>query len=100
MEGIGEDRGGRGRSKGRLLILGISCRVLLNTFHREIAEHSRSSNHFLGGNHHLLSWSHRVEEGGRRGEGWYHRVEEEGGGERGGPTMRRKRERGRGVVPP
>ena len=40
----------------------------------------------------MLSWSHRVEEGGRRGEGWYHRVEEEGGGERGGPTVWRKRE--------
>ena len=59
----------------------------------------------------MLSWSHRVEEGGRRGEGWYHRVEEEGGGERDGATVRRKRERGgttvwrkrergRGVVPP
>ena len=35
-----------------------------------------------------------------RGEGWYHRVEEEGGGERDGPTVRRKRERGRGEVPP
>ena len=36
------------------------------------------------------------EEGvGRRGEGWYHRVEEEGGKERGGTTMWRKRERGR-----
>ena len=48
----------------------------------------------------MLSWSHRVEEGGRRGEGWYHRVEEEGGGERGGPTVWRRREEGRGVVPP
>ena len=28
-----------------------------------------------------------------RGEGWYHRVEEEGGGERGGPTMWRRRRR-------
>ena len=28
----------------------------------------------------------------RGGEGWYHRVEEEGGGERGGPTVWRKRE--------
>ena len=34
------------------------------------------------------------------GEGWYHRVEEEGAGERGGATVRRKSERGRGVVPP
>ena len=41
-----------------------------------------------------------MEEGGRRGEGWYHRVEEEGGGERGGPTVWRRREEGRGVVPP
>ena len=38
-------------------------------------------------------WSHREEE---EGEGWSHRVEEEGEGERGGATMRRKRERGRG----
>ena len=30
----------------------------------------------------------------RGGEGWYHRVEEEGEGERGGPTVWRKRERG------
>ena len=74
-----------------------------DNFHREIAEHSRSSNHFLG-NHHLLSWSHRVEEGGRRGEGWYHCVEEEGrgvvppcggGGERDGTTVWRRRRRER-----
>ena len=32
----------------------------------------------------------------RGGEGWYHRVEEEGEGERGGPTVWRKSERGRG----
>ena len=32
---------------------------------------------------------------------WYHREEEEGGeGERGGPTVWRRREEGRGVVPP
>ena len=34
------------------------------------------------------------------GEGWYHRVEEEGKEERGGTTVWRKGERGRGVVPP
>ena len=45
----------------------------------------------------LLSWSHREE---REREGWSHREEEEGERERGGPTVRRKRERGRGVVPP
>ena len=33
-----------------------------------------------------------MEEEGGGGEGWSHRVEEEGGGERGGPTMWRKRE--------
>ena len=45
MEGIGEDRGGRGRSEGRLLILGISCRVLLKTSYKsfEIAILSRDS---------------------------------------------------------
>ena len=36
----------------------------------------------------------------RRVEGRYHHVEEEGGGERGGTTVWRKREKGRGVVPP
>ena len=36
----------------------------------------------------------------REREGWSHREEEEGERERGGPTVRRKRERGRGVVPP
>ena len=35
-----------------------------------------------------------------RGEGWCHREEEEGEGERGGTTVWRKSERGRGVVPP
>ena len=40
------------------------------------------------------------EEEGGGGEGWSHRVEEEGGGERDGATVRRKSERGRGVVPP
>ena len=59
---------------------------------------------------HFVSWCHREEEGGEgwshhveeegEGEGWYHRVEEEGAGERGGATVRRKRKRGRGVVPP
>ena len=33
--------------------------------------------------------------GGRKGEGWSLRVEEEAGGERGGTTKWRKRERGR-----
>ena len=37
--------------------------------------------------------------GGRRGEGWSHRVEEEGGRERDGPTVWRRREEGRVVVP-
>ena len=36
--------------------------------------------------------------GGRGGEEWSHRLEDEG--ERSGPTVWRKRERGRGVVPP
>ena len=36
--------------------------------------------------------------GGSRGEGWSHRVEEEGVGERGGPTVWRM-EKGRGVIP-
>ena len=39
-----------------------------------------------------------MEEEGEGGEGWYHRVEEEGEGERSGTTVWRKRERGRGEV--
>ena len=64
-------------------------------FYREIPKDSRSSSHFFSTP--FLSWSHREE---REREGWSHREEEEGERERVGPTVRRKRERGRGVVPP
>ena len=55
-------------------------RGLVVTFYREIPKDSRSSSHFF--TERLLSWSHREEE--------------EGEGERSGPTVRRKRERGEG----
>ena len=58
---------------------------LADLFYREIPKNSRSSSHFFL--RPFLSWCHREEvEGGE--------------GERGGATLRRKRERGRGVVPP
>ena len=60
-------------------------------FYREIPKDSRSTSHFSGDERemtlaHFVSWCHREEEGGE--------------GERGGPTMWRRREEGRGVVTP
>ena len=60
-------------------------------FYRELPKDSRSSSHFLSSSSSSSSDPYSV---------LYHRVEEEGEGERGGTTVWRKRERGRGVVPP
>ena len=57
----------------------------MHRFYREIPKDSRSSSHFLSSDPYSVL---------------YHRVEEEGEGERGGTTVWRKREKGRGVVPP